>query len=67
VRDAGRRHCRVPTAGALTVLIAAEGGDIDLARILLDLIIVLGVAKCAAELAERFRVPPCSAKSSPAS
>jgi Kef-type K+ transport system membrane component KefB/predicted amino acid-binding ACT domain protein len=39
------------------VLIAAEGGGIDLARILLDLIIVLGVAKCAAELAERLRVP----------
>ncbi len=39
------------------MLIAAEGGGIDLARILLDLIIVLGVAKCAAELAERLRVP----------
>ena len=39
------------------MLIAAEGGGLDLARILLDLIIILGVAKCAAELAERFRVP----------
>ena len=39
------------------MLIAAEGGGIDLARILLDLIIVLGVAKGAAELAERLRVP----------
>jgi Kef-type K+ transport system membrane component KefB len=57
VRDAGRRHRRAPTTGALTVLFAAEGGGIDLGRILLDLIIVLGVAKCAAELAERLRVP----------
>ena len=57
VADAGRRHCRAPTCGALTVLIAAEAGGIDLARILLDLVIVLSVAKCAAELAERIRVP----------
>jgi Kef-type K+ transport system membrane component KefB len=39
------------------VLLAAEGGGIDLARILLDLVIVLFAAKCAAELAERLRVP----------
>ncbi len=33
------------------------GGSIDLARLLLDLLIVLVAAKSAAELAERFRVP----------
>ena len=55
--DAARRHGPVPALHSLTVLFAAEGGGIDLARILLDLVIVLGVARCAAELAERLRIP----------
>src|SRR5262245_51508529 len=38
-------------------VIAASADDIDLARILLDLLIVLFAAKCVAELAERVRVP----------
>ena len=38
------------------MLLAAETG-VDLARILLDLLVVLAAAKCAAELAERIRVP----------
>ncbi|MEY4176415.1 MAG: High-affinity Na(+)/H(+) antiporter NhaS3 [Actinomycetota bacterium] len=38
-------------------MIAASGGGIDLARLLLDLLIVLVAAKAAAEMAERLRVP----------
>jgi Kef-type K+ transport system membrane component KefB/glycine cleavage system regulatory protein len=37
-------------------MIAAESG-VDLARLLLDLLIVIGAAKLAAEVAERLRVP----------
>lgn len=38
-------------------MIAASGGGVDLARLLLDLLIVLVAAKAAAEAAERLRVP----------
>ena len=38
-------------------MIAATAGGIDLARLLLDLLVVLVAAKAAAELAERLRVP----------
>lgn len=38
-------------------MIAASGAGVDLARLLLDLLIVLVAAKAAAEVAERLRVP----------
>jgi len=38
-------------------MLLAANDSIDLARILLDLLVVLGVAKFAAELGERLRVP----------
>lgn len=38
-------------------MIAATGGGVDLARLLLDLLVVLVAAKLAAEVAERLRVP----------
>lgn len=38
-------------------MIASTGGGIDLARLLLDLLIVIGAAKLLAEVAERLRVP----------
>lgn len=39
-----------------SAIIASEAG-VDLARLLLDLLIVIGVAKLAAEVAERLRIP----------
>ena len=38
-------------------MLAATAGGLDLGRLLLDLLIVLVVAKAAAELAERLRIP----------
>lgn len=38
-------------------MIASAGSELDLARLLLDLLIVLAAAKLLAELAERLRVP----------
>lgn len=38
-------------------MLAASAEGVDLARLLLDLLIVLAVAKLAAEVAERFRLP----------
>ena len=38
-------------------MIASSAGGIDLARLLLDLLIVIVAAKAAAELAERLRIP----------
>ena len=38
-------------------MIASSAGGIDLARLLLDLLIVIVAAKAVAELAERLRIP----------
>ena len=38
-------------------MIASSGGGIDLARLLLDLLVILAGAKVLAEVAERLKIP----------